>query len=183
MDKKPTLFMNSLVYGLMTGVIVLIYATILNMTDTRDTMGWLGMVLMAGGMLLASITYRNKSLGGYITFGKAYLSGYYVCLVVCVMVSVYTFVYTTWIDPGMITAEMDKAIDQMTAKGDMSDEQIEKATEMMKVFMQPWFFAISAVMVYAIMGALIALITAAITKKDNPEPFQGTSSTTSPTPG
>lgn len=174
--------MNSLVYGLMTGVIILIYATILNMTETRDSLGWLGMLLMGGGMFLASFTYRNKSLDGYITFGKAYLSGYYACLVVCVMVALYTFVYTTWIDPDMVTNEMDKAIDKMTSQREMTDEELEKATDIMKIFMQPWFFAINALMVYAIIGALIGLITAAITKKDNPDPFQGTaSSTPSPT--
>ncbi|MCC7303001.1 MAG: DUF4199 domain-containing protein [Bacteroidia bacterium] len=173
MQKKTTLLNNASIYGLITGIALVVFSMILNMLEMRNSpLGWLGMVIMAAGMWYGTTQWRDRSLGGYITFGKAWQAGTMISVFVGIIIAIFTYIYLTYVDPGSLDKELIKAEEKMMDDGQMTEEQIQMAMDMTRKFMSPVILAITAVISYVIFGMLISLITAAISKKENPNVFQ-----------
>jgi len=177
MEKKTSLFANSAMYGLMTGVVLVLFSVVMNLLDLKDSaLSWLGFFLMGAGMWYGTVQWRDKGLGGFISFGKAWKSGFAISFFAALIISIFTFVYMGYIDKSIMDAEIVKAEQKMVDDG-MSEEQISIAMGYAKMFMTPGAIAIMAIVMYSILGLLIALITAAITKKDDPNIFNNPTET------
>jgi hypothetical protein len=138
------------------GVNVPVYQTILS-------------VLLAWGTFIFAIYYaQNKhkqELGGFITYGRAFSTGFKVAAYAGLFIGILMFIYYQFVDPGAMTQIMDNAI----AKAD-GDENKIKGIEMMSKYMII-FTVFGAAIMYAVVGLIISLITAAIIKKDRPAHF------------
>jgi energy-converting hydrogenase Eha subunit A len=121
-------------------------------------------------IILAQIEYKEM-LGGHITFGKAFSTGFRVGLFAGILGAVFMFIYVSYIYPEFIPQMMEAQKAKMAEKN-MSDEQIEQAMRMTSKMMSPIWLSFFAAVGGAISGAIISLITAAIVKKD-PPPFDG----------
>ncbi|MDQ0967239.1 hypothetical protein QFZ20_002642 [Flavobacterium sp. W4I14] len=123
----------------------------------------IAMVLSYGVFILAifytQVTYR-KMLGGYITYGKAFSTGFKVAAYAGLFVGLLFILYYKVLDPSALDRVADSAIE----KANGNEQQI-KGIEMMRGYM--WAFtAFGAAIVYTILGLIISLITAAIVKKE-----------------
>ena len=121
-------------------------------------------------IILAQIEYRQV-LGGSITFGQAFSTGFRVALFAGILGAIFMFIYVSYINPDFITQAMEAQRAKMAEKG-MTDEQIEQGMKMSSKVMGPAMISFFAAVGSAISGAIISLITAAIVKKD-PPPFDG----------
>lgn len=172
MEKKTTLGSNALIYGLATGVVLIIFSMILNMLEMRESpLGYVGILILGAGMWYGTIQLREKGLGGFISYGKAWQSGTVISIIVAVIMGIFTYIYLGYIDPGSMEKELIKAEEQMMQNPEMTEEQIQIAMEWTRKFMAPPVIAIMAVIGYIIFGMLVALITAAMVKKDNSNVF------------
>jgi hypothetical protein len=113
--------------------------------------------------LLAQKEYKD-SLGGYISFGQAFNTGFKYSLFSGFLLAIFFYVYLAFLNPGAL----DKAAEQqqtVLAEKNMSQEQIDQAIEMTKKY-GAMFGAVAAAIGSLISGCIIALITAAILKKE-----------------
>jgi hypothetical protein len=80
------------------------------------------------------------------------------------LLAVFTYLYCAILSPDVFAKSLEAARAGMVAKG-MSDDQIDKGMSIATKY-GPIFGAFGVAIVYAIIGAIVALIGAAIFKKE-----------------
>jgi len=112
-------------------------------------------------VVFVQTTYK-KELGGYISFGKAFSSGFKVAAYAGLFIAVFTILYYKVLDRNAFDQLMDSAV---AAAGD--DENKVKGVEMMRPYMI-FFIGFGVAVSYTIYGLIISLIGAAVVKKEQP---------------
>jgi len=176
-EKKPTLSINSLTYGLLTAIVVSLYSILLMSMDVQSkSFGYISYLFIIIGMVYGSKNYREKTLGGYMTYGDALKSCTYIAVFIAAVSGIFIYIYTN-IDNSFIEKAIVKAQEEMEAKN-MEDEQIEIAIGYTRKFMQPFWMGVITFISYSFLGFVLGLIVAAFVKKENPNPFQDINPTT-----
>ncbi|MDN3588445.1 DUF4199 domain-containing protein [Pedobacter aquatilis] len=121
-------------------------------------------MVLSYGVFIVAIFYaqitHKKELGGYITYGRAFSTGFKVAAYAGLFVGLLFVLYYKVLDPTALDKIADVAIEQ--ANG---DEQKIKGIEMMRGYM--WIFtAFGAAIAYTLLGLLESLVTSAIIKKE-----------------
>lgn len=165
---------NGLIYGLITGVAMIIIMLLLHLANLYMTPGlqyliYIGTIV---GMYLGIVNYRDKILNGYITYGGAFYSGFLIGLFSTILYVIFFFIYIKFINPGMIDDMMTMARQKLEEKaGDLSEDQMDMAMSMQAKFMSPPMLALFGLIGNLIFSTIIALILAIVTKKqDNSMP-------------
>jgi hypothetical protein len=167
MENKPNVWKNGLNWGIITGLLTVIYLTLmyfLGLNLERWT-GWISYVIIIGGIVYGTIQYRDNVRGGTISYAQALGFGVIIALVVAVIAAVYSLVLSL-IDPGIIDQILEKAQDEMLKQG-LSEDQVEQAVEIQRKFMSPGIIAAMTVPSYTFMGFLFSLITSIFLKKED----------------
>ena len=174
MEQKPTTATKvatkwSLIYTLTAIVITYIFE--IAKLDLNSPAKYLGYIPFIAFLFLAQKEFKDQ-LGGYITFGDAFASGFRYALFSGILFAIFLYLYLTILSPEVFAKTVDAQRDAMTSKG-LSSEQVDKAMDITKKY-GALIGAIFTVIIYAIVGAILALIGAAIFKKErtafDPEP-------------
>jgi hypothetical protein len=166
-EKKPSAGKSVLYYGLLLAVALIVVHLVLYLADmNQSTTGMVisGIVFIAG-ISLASLDYRNKKLGGYISYGKAVKIGFLTVLIASFIVAIYTFVYHTNINPGEIQKAKIEAA-QNIYDMELEPEQEEQWLKWVDTMNTPVAYAVAAILMYALIGIVMALITSIFIKKE-----------------
>jgi len=178
METKPrSVFMNSVNYGLITGAASIGLAIIMYVADIdlKSPIGYLGFVILLGGMIWGTVQYRNKVQGGFMTYGQAFVSGLLIVATAGLLSAIYSYFFYAFFDPAYHTKIVEAAVEQsrskLAAKG-MTDEQMETAFNMTRKFMSPLLMSIFAFLGSILVGAILSLVTAIFIKKEDTS-FEG----------
>ena len=156
-------------YGLLTGIVSVIFSLILNVSNQEDNpLKWLSFVILGGGILLAHRFFKQAN-GGFMSYGEGLGIGAVLSVVVGLLSAVFTFIYVNYLDSAFISRAMEKARAGMEARGGMSEEQIEQGVAMATKFMTPTFLFVGAILGTLFFGFLLSLAIAAVTKNNRPE--------------
>lgn len=176
-ETKSSLLKNAINGGLLLGLISIVFSVILYVLDIMPVGISKGLSVLAISLLIyffvifySSKSYRNNILGGYISFGQAFVFGLLVAVFAAILSAVYSYIFNALIDPeyaaklvgatkdwtesffeskGLPEASIAEALDKIDSKGIPS------------AFKSTW----QALIFGTIFGAIISLITAAIVKK------------------
>lgn len=167
-EKKPNSLAFKVAISFAVYSIALIYLLKLLGIDSTNpdlpiTEKIIAMVLSYGvffiSILYTQITHK-KELGGYISYGRAFSTGFKVAAYAGLFVGLLFIIYYKVLDP----TALDKIADAAIEKADGNEQQI-KGIEMMRGYM--WIFtAFGAAIAYTLLGLIISLISSAILKKD-----------------
>lgn len=176
------LLKNAINGGLVLGLIQIVLGVILYIFNIMPIGISKGLILLAISLLIyvviliySSKSYRNNVLGGYISFGQAFVFALLVVIVASVLSAIYNYVFNALIDPDytakVISATKDWTESFMESKG-VPETTIEDAMKKIdeKGVVTPLNSAWKALMGGTIMGAIIALIIAAVVKKSKEIP-------------
>ena len=171
METKPSLFKSVLPYGALTAIILMLYTAILiNLQIQSGPLQWLAYLITAAALYYGVMKYRDTVLTGFISYGNAFKSSIVMLLIIAMMMGLFFLIYTSF-DHSFVQQILDKARKGMEEKGNMTDEQIEMGMKMTKLFTTAPLMGLFTFIGYMFFGCLISLITSAIVKKDNPNPF------------
>jgi hypothetical protein len=106
----------------------------------------------------------KEQIGGFMTFGEGFSAGFRYALFTGLIMAVFIYLYCAVLSPAVFDKAIETARAQMEAKN-MTSEQIDKAMDITKKW-GPLFGAFGTAIGYAILGAIISLIGAAIFKKE-----------------
>ena len=170
-----------LVFGLFAGLIVATTMGIFMAICYKDPassmgtgsmiIGFLSMIIAFSLIYVGVKNYRDKELGGTISFGKAFKMGLLIALVastiyVITWAVVYTYAMPDFMD--IYSAEMVKqAAKESAAAAQAKADEMAKYKEMYK---NPGLFVLFTYMEILPLGILISLITALILKRKRAEP-------------
>jgi len=144
-----------------TGIIIT-YAFEFLDVDQNSSAKYLTYIPFIAFLFLAQKEFKDE-LGGYISFGDAYSTGFRYSLFTGLILALFTYIYLQWLSPEM----MEKVVEATQAsleEKDTPSDQADKAIEMTREW-GPLFGAFAIAIGYAIFGAIVSLIGAAIFKK------------------
>ncbi len=163
----------ALKWGLITGLALVVYSTVLY-TLGQMANGGLSViiyVIVAAGLVLGMREYRTLN-GGYLTFGEGVSLGALLSAVAGVLSTAYSVLYTTVIDPGIQERTMEQVREKMEEQGNLSDEQIDQALEISQSFQSPGLLFVVGILGTILIGVLFSLVIAAIMRRNKATPFE-----------
>jgi hypothetical protein len=165
----------AMTYGAIVGLSLVVYYVLLYLADLtfNKTLGLVQYIVLCIGIYLGTKAYRDKALGGFISYGRALVFGIIISVFVGIIVVFFNFVMMRYIDPGLVDknmAVMEEAFQNSRLSrmipADQMDASLEKARESMT---SVWSIP-SGVFVFSFIGFIFSLVTSAFLKK-NPNPF------------
>jgi ABC-type phosphate/phosphonate transport system permease subunit len=169
-ENNKSVLQPSLMYGIYLGFALIVYSLLLFLLDVdqQSWVKWISYVIMAGGLFWAMVSIRDKELGGYATYGKAFGIGFWTALFAAIISGIFTYIYVIYIDPGLIDEILLKAEESiLESNPDMSDEQFEMALSMTEKFTSPVMITVWAFVANVIFGTILSLIIAIFAKREN----------------
>jgi len=167
---------NILVFGLILGIILAAFGVFsMNMIynnpnmETNDLFGYAVMVLIFSLVFFGIRNYRNKELGGVISFGRAFKVGALIVLVGSTLYVVVGLGYYHLFVPDFMEKWVEVVLNNAVSSG-ATESELAAKTEQMEQFSN-WFenpfFAI--LLTYAEVlpiGLVVALVSSLILKKN-----------------
>jgi len=172
-DNKPSAFKSAMTSGMLLGIVLIVFSLIiyfLGLTGNKY-ISYVSILLMIAGVVYFQIQYRDKELGGQMSYGQAFGYAILMVLAASVLSTIFSFILIKFIDPGLIDKMLSMQEDAMAKKG-LSQDQIDMAMNMVKRMMTPTGIAIFGILGMMFWGALLSLITSAFTRKES-TPFNG----------
>lgn len=169
-EKQRSVSQHALVYGLITGVILIVFSLVLYLANLHlnKTLGYIGYIFIIGGMVYGTLEYRKKYLNGFMTYGKAFSSCFLIGVFAGILASVYMFFFAQFINPGFVQELLDQTREQMMSSNqNMTEEQLDQALAISAKFMSPPFLAIWGLLAYIIISAILSLIIGLFLKKED----------------
>lgn len=156
-------------YGLILGVISIVYFLVLSLSglNPNDGWNWAGLVFTIGAIFLAHKYYKENG-DGFMPYGDGVGIGFWITLISSAISSVFTYIYVKFVDTTFMEMIRDQQMEKFQEQG-MSDEQIDQAMEMAAKFSTPEMILIFGLLGGLFIGMIVVLIVTAITKKSNPE--------------
>ncbi len=157
-------------YGLICGVITVIYSLILNITElalTNKFLGWISFLIMLAAMVMAMREFKRQNQG-FMSYGQGLGIGTLVVLISSIIGGIFTYIYVTLIDTGYIEKMRNMQVADMESRG-MSDTQIEQGMAVAEKMMTPGMIMVFAIVGGLVFGFLISLIVSAVIKNNRPE--------------
>ena len=169
-NKNTSVLYNGLVWGAILGFVGIIYNVILYMLDQNlnQNLGYLGILITIVVLILGVRSYRDSVMEGVLPFGPAFKFGFIVIVVSSVIGIIYAYILWTVIDPDIISKMKDMQMEKMLEKG-IPEEALDQAMAISGKFMTPIMMTIMSLFSGVLMGTIVALIVAAIFKKNEPE--------------
>ena len=147
---------------LVTSIVITFAYQYLNI-DPASPAKYLSYIPFIAFLFLAQKEYRDK-LAGFITFGEGFLAGLFYSIFSGVLLAVFMYIYLTFINPHMMEQTIAAQHDALVAKG-LSEDQIETTSNITRKYGS--VIATFATLIGTpIIGAIIALVGAAIFKKE-----------------
>lgn len=160
----------SLRFGLLTGLVSIIYMFVLFVSDVAANTAaqWLGLVIPIVGIYLAHQNYKLQN-GGFMSYGQGLGIGVMLSAVSGLLTGIFNYVYRTIIDPEMAGRLMEAVRAKMEEAGNMTDEQIDGALKMSEKFSAGPIGIVFGVLITVFTGFILSLIISAFTKHAQPE--------------
>ncbi len=186
MENKTTLLQYTMTNGLMLGIIMIILSVLLYILGIiPDKLGKIialslvNYAVIIVFLVIVMKNYRNKILGGNISFNTAFLVGLLTIVFGGILSGFYGLVFNTVIDPAYMDRVYEGLLNwmyDMYSNMGLSDSQID---DIVSRYQRQWdnytpvrtFF--SGLLSNVVAGTVISLIVSAFIKKNPPPPGLG----------
>ena len=156
-------------YGLLTGLVSVVFSLILFLTKLDQSgIRWAGLLISIGGIYLAHQEYKKLN-GGFMEYGQGLSLGTMLSAVAALLSSAFTYVYVAFVDPSFIQRILDATRAGMEAKGNLNDDQIEQGMAMTAKFTTAPMMFVFGMIFGVFFGFVLSLIISAITKNSRPQ--------------
>lgn len=166
-----TKIMTHITKGFIIALVLIVFSLaghLLNV-DLESWYGWIAMAIFIVAIIWG-VTFYGKQMNNNVTFGNLFAHGFKITAVVICITFLYTLLSVYVLFPDSIDKIVQKGIDQAIQQGKMTSEQSQSSYAMIKKITTISILA-GSILLDGIVGAIGALIGAAITKKNPQDPF------------
>ncbi|MEQ9377340.1 MAG: DUF4199 domain-containing protein [Imperialibacter sp.] len=170
MEQQVTTRGVGMQYGVIVGIIMIIYGTLLQVSGLAleyQSLSYINYIFLGVVIYLAHKKFKEDG-DGFMSYGQGLGIGFWISLIGGVISMVFSYIYMSFIDSTIMEQAMDKARYDMEEKG-MSDAQIDQAMSITEKFMTPEMIFVMGIIGTLIFGFILSLIVSAITKKTDPQ--------------
>lgn len=156
----------SLNFGLLLGVVGVVFALMLFLIDAHTTQSpavQVVNVVISVSVIFWGILNFKKANGGYLKIGEALKLGAGIAVVAGIIQVVYTIFMANVLDPEFASKMMDLRMAEAVEQGTLTSDQIENAKEMGEKFF--WFGYPIMLIVSVVFGLIIGLVGGLVFKK------------------
>ncbi len=174
MEKKSA-FGPSAISGVYLGVALIVFSLITFLLDFEydSPIKYISYAILAIGLYWAIVSYRDKHLGGFISYKGAFTAGFYTALIASLITGIFTFIYVEYIDTALIGQVLEQAeLDMLERSPDMSDEQLDQALSFTEIFASPIVLSIAGFISNLVVSIILSLIISIFAKRENKEVFE-----------
>lgn len=151
-------------YGLILSGVTIAYSLFINATS-YNLENWASMLSFVFVPIILFMAIKKGQIAkDNYSFGSSFGTGFKTTLIASILIPLFTFVYISYINPDIIQLILEKTENDLYAKN-FTEEQIEAAIDMQKLFMTPGLMTFFNFLSYIFMGSIVSLIIAAIVKK------------------
>ena len=170
MESKNSQLRHALIYGSVTGGIIVIYLLILYIFGMMNNMKLVNMagVFFIIGAFISVKLYRDTVMGGFLSFSKAYGTALLTFMVTGVVWGIYGYILFKYLAPGLLEEKIAQAQDALLQLG-WSEERVEAYSELIGQSQTAFTNAFGYVLNATFWGALLSLIIGVWLKRsENP---------------
>lgn len=167
MEERKSVWKETLNYGLIMGLITIVFSVLTYMLDVTGK-PWVilpSLIISIVALYMLLRSYRDTYNHGYISYGKAVSAGVVISIYSAILGAIYIYILYGFIDPGLVDKQILEAEEKMIARG-MPEGSIDAALEMQSKFVKPWLMAISSIFTAAFFGLILSLIVSLFIKKE-----------------
>jgi hypothetical protein len=167
MEERPSISSLGMRYGGIVGLIGVIISVIFLVTSpsAQNLAQWIVLIIFIGGIILAQREFKNSG-NGFMSFGEGFKLGYMVVLISAIINSIFSYLYLKYIDDSSLISLKEETLMKMENQGMGSNNP---ALGMLDFAFSAEGTLVGGLFFYFIVGAIVCLIIAAITKKEEPE--------------
>ncbi len=173
-DNSKGLLKITATYGAYLGaalVAVSLVDYLLHLYGGSTLMNTISYVVFIGGIVWATLAYRNGAMGGYISYGHALRFGTQLCAFAAIILGAYTAILINVVDPSYLEKSFDVLARQMAESGAYSEEQIDLAITASRSMTTPVSMVVISIITYSLLGFFVSLLTSAFIKKETPNNY------------
>lgn len=157
------------IYGVLTGLALagwtsLEYLLGFHGSATGRYTGFMAFFIFFFGLLQGIRAYRNKEKQGLISYWEAVFAGAVITLLAGLLQAAFTYVYTLYINPGLIDYIIEQQRQALTARGATVAQIAEQARKTRETY-QALPLALRSLGGYLATGMIFSLIMSAVLKK------------------
>lgn len=170
LETKPSIYAVAIKYGLLTGLLYVVFATISYLTESYGNFFvalLVSVVISVIGIVLALKEFRKQN-DGLMSYGQGLGLGIMVSIIAGIISGLFSMLYIQFIDPGMPEKLVDATMEQMAAFG-VDDSMLDSQREEIMASFTPLKQLTSAITNAFFSGLLLSLIIAAVMKHKRPE--------------
>ncbi len=170
---KRSLVSGLIAGGIMAGMFMISYALFMKdfkpeLFTLSEIVGYANMIIALTAIFFGIKSYRDKVLGGKISFGKAFLLGIGISAVAALIFAIYVYFLYNVIFPGLT----DRMIEGYRERIRMSGQTQQVITQELAKFEtesawwhNPFLLSFSTFVLIFVIGILISLVSAAILRR------------------
>ena len=161
---------HALIYGAYVTAVLIVLSLVFYVLDLygQTWTGYISYGVLLIGVVIASYHYRDNHMGGSITYGKSFMTGFLTALFAAIGVGIFSFIFISLMPPEFIQNMLDQAEEKMLENNpELTDEQIDMAMGMTKKFMNPGMMAGMAFLAYTFFGVIFSLLASIFIKKED----------------
>ena len=169
MEQKST-FLPAVQFGLLTGLAMVVYTLILYLAgvDLHSYWNLFSYILFIGGLYWGMSSIREKQLEGVMSYGKAFGTGFLITLFAAILLAIFAYFYLQYINPSALAKASAEAENKILASNpNISDADLQKALDMVKIFTNPIMSAVTQFISNLIAGTIFSLIIAIFAKRED----------------
>ncbi|WP_276497572.1 DUF4199 domain-containing protein [Pontibacter litorisediminis] len=169
-EKAPSVFPVSLKWGLLAGVISILFSLYGYITESFGNIFLafaVSLIISITIIVLAMREYR-KANGGYMTYLQGLMVGILTMVIASLISGLFTMLYVQFVDPTIPEKMVDAALEQMIMLG-VDDSVIEEQRDAILAENTPVNQLWGALKNGLIGGFILSLIISAIMKRSRPE--------------
>jgi len=166
-EKSASIWKSTMLSGVYLAIVLILLSVIFYVTGNSfsKVAQYSTYPIIIAGIIWGQITYK-KELGGFSTYGQALLAGLLTMVFASIISSIYTYLLYTVIDPSLQEQLRIFTEEQMMAKGNVPEEQMEVMLEWTAKFQTPTMMTVMGIFGGGFVGLIISLITSIFIKKN-----------------
>jgi hypothetical protein len=169
-NQQYPMWKHSLMYGLYLGVVLIILSLVFYILDLHGESwtGYISYIFILGGVILGSVTYRDKHLNGFITYGQSFSAGFLTGLFAAIIGAIFTYFFIQYLGEEFVELMLEKAESDILARDpEIGDAELDLALSWTEKMMNPTWISLIAFLGSTFFSLIFALIASIFIKKEN----------------